>query len=397
MLRQKTNAFGPIRSTAACVAVSKLRLRSPVSPLICPVLLSLLTLSPMLLGQDAQSCITPIPHPLTSLLRAPSVHKELAVNPDQIEAMALAAGEVDRPLWIMRDLPHRQRQENVQRLVTQLKTRLAALLSAQQLERLNQILWQAMGVDAILEPGMRARLDLSPEQTRNIVVFLDLGYQKLAELQRNRPLGTESTLSVKLQMLRAETQENIAAVLNPAQQQALPRLTGQRFDFSQVRTIACRAPELSADTWLNASPVRLAELRGNVVVVHFYAFGCVNCVRRLPHYNAWYKQFSRDGLRIIGIHRPETEQERNVDKVKEKAAAAGMMYPIAIDNEGMNWHAWGNNVWPGIYLIDREGFIRHWWYGELNWQGAQSEAFLRSKIRELLKEDPVHKRVAVKD
>ena len=120
--------------------------------------------------------------------------------------------------------------------------------------------------------------------------------------------------------------------------------------------------------------------------MYFYAFGCGNCIRSLPYYTDWFKHFDADTFAIIGIHRPETERERDLDKVKEKAAEAGMEYPIAIDNDSRAWDAWGNHTWPTTYLIDKSGYVRDWWYGELNWQDNESEKHLRDRIQELILE-----------
>ncbi|MHC4327782.1 MAG: thioredoxin domain-containing protein [Planctomycetota bacterium] len=73
-------------------------------------------------------------------------------------------------------------------------------------------------------------------------------------------------------------------------------------------------------------------------------------------------------------------------RTRDRAAKAGMEYPIAIDNDSKAWQAWANHIWPSTYLIDKDGYIRYWWYGELNWQGAESEKLLRSRIRELIQE-----------
>jgi thiol-disulfide isomerase/thioredoxin len=161
---------------------------------------------------------------------------------------------------------------------------------------------------------------------------------------------------------------------------------GRPFNFSKVQSIACKAPELENNTWINSPPVKLTEQRGKVTVVHFYAFGCGNCIRSLPYYNDWYRHFPKSSFSIIAIHRPETQQEHIIEKVKEKAVQAGIEYPIAIDNDSLAWNAWANRIWPSIYLIDKNGFVRYWWYGELNYQGAESERLLRNKIRELINE-----------
>jgi peroxiredoxin len=160
---------------------------------------------------------------------------------------------------------------------------------------------------------------------------------------------------------------------------------GPPFDVSAVPAAACRAPELEGVTeWINSPPLTLASLRGKVVVVHFYTFGCINCIRNLPHYNAWRERFDRDELVIVGIHRPETQKEYDVAEVRRKAAEAGLKYPIAVDNESRNWNAWANSVWPSVYLIDKSGFVRYWWHGELNWQGAKGDQWMRSRMAELL-------------
>lgn len=184
-----------------------------------------------------------------------------------------------------------------------------------------------------------------------------------------------------------DASRRVQAILSPAQRSVLASLVGRPFDFSGLRQIACEAPELVGVTeWLNSEPVTLRQLRGKVIVVHFYAFGCINCVRNLPHYNGWFDRFGRDEVAIVGIHRPETDAERDVAQVRRKIAEAGIQYPVAVDNESRNWDAWANRVWPSVYLIDRNGFVRHWWSGELNWQQAQGELWMRARISELIAE-----------
>ena len=98
------------------------------------------------------------------------------------------------------------------------------------------------------------------------------------------------------------------------------------------------------------------------------------------------QQFDADTFAIVGIHRPESAREHDIDKVKEKAVQAHMDYPIAIDNQSRAWHAWGNHDWPTTYLIDKNGYVRYWWYGELNWKNNGSEKHLRERIQALMRE-----------
>jgi thiol-disulfide isomerase/thioredoxin len=359
-----------------------------LSALALAILLTVLT------GLDAAAIqseplsqrMIPIPHPITSLLRSPRVHRELKLTPVTIDQIEEAADEIDLPLWRLRDSPSDKRSEQAVKLIDQLDRRLSEILSVRQMERLDQIVWQAQGVEAILEPEVAARLKLSPEQIANISALLSSAYKRVAELRLNPQIRSESVRGTYIQKVRAETSQNIIALLNTFQQNTFAVLMGRSINLSQVRSIGCKAPEFEIETWINSYPVRLSELRGKVTVVHFYALGCGNCIRSLPYYNAWLKRFDADTFGIVGIHRPETERERNVENVKEKAAQAGMEYPIAIDNESLAWDAWGNHTWPTTYLIDKNGYVRYWWYGELNWQGNESEKYLRGRIQELITE-----------
>lgn len=361
-------------------------------PLVCVISLLLVAQITASAAQvpSYQGMIIPIPHPITSLLRSKKVHRELGLSVSQINEAEKAVSEIDLPLWRLRDLPPQKRNEEAVTLINQLRSKLAQILSDRQNERLNQLVWQARGIDAFLEPQVGLKLNLSPVQTSRIQTLVKTLYSKITSLQNNPNINSESLRAANIQNLQAETQRNILSVLNSYQQNTFTMLMGRPFNFSRIQAIACKAPEFEIDTWINSAPVKLSEQKGKVTVVHFYAFGCGNCVRTLPYYNDWLKHFPKSSFSIIGIHRPETKQERIIDKVKDKAAKANMKYPIAIDNESVAWNSWANNIWPSIYLIDKNGFIRYWWYGELNWKGAESEKLLRERIRKL-----IHEQVAV--
>jgi thiol-disulfide isomerase/thioredoxin len=331
--------------------------------------------------------IIPVPHPVTSLSRAEVVRRELALSPSQVKQIDAAIDEVDLPLWRLRNFPPAKRNEEADPLIRSLKIRLSQILSTAQFDRLNQIARQAEGISVVLEPETAARLNLSAAQTDDIRASLKASYDRLAALQSNTEMLPDAHRAVNIQRLRAETERNILAILNSPQQRIFNLLMGRPFDLSRVRIVACKAPEFEGDAWLNSSPLKMSDFRGKVIIVHFYAFGCGNCVRTLPFYNEWRRQFPAENFRIVGIHRPETQRERQIETVKQKAAEARMEYPIVIDNESLNWDAWANCVWPSIYLIDKNGFVRYWWYGELNWQGAESEKYLRARIEDLLEEE----------
>jgi hypothetical protein len=89
---------------------------------------------------------------------------------------------------------------------------------------------------------------------------------------------------------------------------------------------------------------------------------------------------------VIGVHTPETNEEKKIDKVRAKVRANGMKYPVAVDGSARTWQAWGNRCWPSTYLIDKKGNVRYRWDGELNWKEVKGEKIMRKKIEELLAE-----------
>jgi thiol-disulfide isomerase/thioredoxin len=330
--------------------------------------------------------IMPIPHPMTILLRSKAVQKELNLTEERILEIENAVSQFDLPLFRLRDLPPDERNKAAAPHISRLRARLLRILSDRQMKRLNQLVWQTSGIDVILDAQVAERINLRPEQTSRVRTMFKVLYSKVGSLNKNPDLGSASQRAVYIRNLQADTHKNILAILDTYQKNTLRVLMGSPFDFSQVKSVACKAPEFEIDTWLNSPPVKLSEQKGKVTVVHFYAFGCGNCIRSLPYYNDWYNDFPESSFSVIGIHRPETKREHDIEKVKEKAADAGMKYPIAVDNDSIAWNAWANRIWPSIYLIDKNGLVRYWWYGELNYKGAESEKLLRQKIIELINE-----------
>jgi cytochrome c biogenesis protein CcdA/thiol-disulfide isomerase/thioredoxin len=145
-----------------------------------------------------------------------------------------------------------------------------------------------------------------------------------------------------------------------------------------------RAPDFTGnDSWLNTRgdrPLSLGELRGRVVLIDFWTYTCINCLRTMPALRAWHERYARDGLVIVGVHTPEFAFERERDNVERAVRDNDLRYPIAQDNEYATWNAWGNQYWPAKYLIDAEGRVRYAHFGE----GAYSDT--ERAIRMLLAE-----------
>jgi len=142
------------------------------------------------------------------------------------------------------------------------------------------------------------------------------------------------------------------------------------------------APELYNETWLNTDqPLRLAELKGKVVLLEMWTFGCINCRNVIPHIREWYDQYSEDGLVVIGNHYPEFNYEANLDNLKAALVELDVPYPVAVDNDKQTWSAYGNRYWPTTYLIDKQGSIRYVHIGEGAYQ--ETEQAIQTLLAEI--------------
>lgn len=125
------------------------------------------------------------------------------------------------------------------------------------------------------------------------------------------------------------------------------------------------APELMNEVWLNADrPLRLADLRGKVVLLDMWTFGCINCQHVIPSLRGWHEKFGPQGLVVIGNHYPEFAYEEDLENLKDAIRRLDIPYAIAQDNEGVTWRAYENRYWPMLYLIDKRGNIRYKHVGE---------------------------------
>jgi cytochrome c biogenesis protein CcdA/thiol-disulfide isomerase/thioredoxin len=134
------------------------------------------------------------------------------------------------------------------------------------------------------------------------------------------------------------------------------------------------APEFTGvDHWLNSKPLTLADLRGKVVLVDFWTYSCINCIRTLPYVEGWYQKYASDGLVVVGVHSPEFAFEHDTGNVSAAIARFGITYPIAQDNEFATWSAYNNEYWPADYLIDATGHIRAEHFGEGDYDGTEAD------------------------
>lgn len=136
---------------------------------------------------------------------------------------------------------------------------------------------------------------------------------------------------------------------------------GLSIDKSQFK----KAPEFTGITsYINTNATELSDLKGKVVLVDFWTYSCINCIRTLPYLVDWNHKYSDKGLVIVGVHSPEFEFEKNIDNVKQAVTRFGIKYPVLLDNDHGTWNAFQNSYWPRKYLVDSEGYIRYDHIGE---------------------------------
>jgi cytochrome c biogenesis protein CcdA/thiol-disulfide isomerase/thioredoxin len=196
-----------------------------------------------------------------------------------------------------------------------------------------------------------------------------------------RGLERSGAVEDRLTELRGRSRFEQTAASGPEPEGSESRLAGL--------PVLGEAPDFAGDgRWFNTpagAPVRLKDLRGRVVLVDFWTYTCINCLRTLPYLRAWDERYRDRGLSIVGVHTPEFAFEREADNVERAIAQNRVRYPVAQDNDYAIWKAWGNQYWPAKYLIDARGRVRFTHFGE----GAYDET--DSAIRALLAEAGAHR------
>lgn len=156
-------------------------------------------------------------------------------------------------------------------------------------------------------------------------------------------------------------------------------LAATSFHAAAADTRPAPAPAFTGiDQWLNSAPLDMQKLRGKVVLVDFWTYTCINCIRTLPYVKSWHEKYKDQGLVVVGVHTPEYPFERSTANVQAAIKRFGIAYPVAQDNRYATWQAYANQYWPAVYLIDRQGRIVYTHFGE----GAYEQT--ESRIRALL-------------
>ena len=148
---------------------------------------------------------------------------------------------------------------------------------------------------------------------------------------------------------------------------------------------ASDAPDFAGiSTWLNTKALKVGDLKGKVVIVHFLTNGCINCIHNYPYYRNWSKRYAENpNVVMVGVHTPEFAGEKSLDRLKEQMKKHDLTFAVAVDNDMATWKAWKNQYWPAVYLIDAQGKVRKKHEGEL---GEDSYNTMTTAIDALLKD-----------
>jgi thiol-disulfide isomerase/thioredoxin len=200
--------------------------------------------------------------------------------------------------------------------------------------------------------------------------------------------GWETSLQTKIPSYAASLQRWIEG--NDAAKRELAKLRGThgRAETAQLRDFGPAPGFIGISRWLNTQddrPLSLTQLRGKVVLVDFWTYSCINCLRTLSHLEAWDARYRKAGLAIVGVHTPEFAFEHDLGNVRRAVKRLGIRYPVALDNDYATWNAYLNEFWPAEYLIDARGHLRGAHFGEGRYDETEHEirTLLASRDAEL--------------
>lgn len=142
-------------------------------------------------------------------------------------------------------------------------------------------------------------------------------------------------------------------------------------DSIVVESGAPAAPEFAPGAWVNSEAMTLKSLRGRVVLVEFWTFGCYNCRNTLPSVKSWDARYRENGLTVVGVHSPEFDEEKSLENVRREVSSLGIRYPVVTDNDYATWKAYNVEAWPTIFVIDKLGRIRWTHVGEGSYEETE--------------------------
>ncbi|MCU0877074.1 MAG: redoxin domain-containing protein [Pirellulaceae bacterium] len=340
-------------------------------------------------GNSAPS-VSPLDETYWTLLHDDTVVADLALSAPKQAAFRAALDPLDLRLFPLRNRPAAEAAAGLNQIVADTRQAMQQVLTTQQAARLDKIVARQLGVRWVQLAPVRRELAVTSEQQASIDEAVERGQQALAKLRAESTGKSPEELNQAGLAILNRQRDEVLAILSTAQKRQWGSQIAGDFDVAKIGQTRFKVPELisAPDQWRNSPPLSLAELRGKVVVVHFFACGCINCIHNYPVYRQLQDEFAGREVVMIGIHTPETKTEREVAHLEKKLKQDELTFPLLIDNDRANWNAWGNSMWPSVYIVDKQGYLRHFWPGELKWQGAKGDEVARQWIERLLAEKP---------
>lgn len=331
--------------------------------------------------------LTPAPY----LIRDPAVREELTLSEDQAAGIRDLCDGLDEHLFALRDQPavpsDPKAIEHV-RAVAKAMESLPTILNPLQQKRLQELAFQFEGAMALFRPAPAEHLGLSEVQKGRMQAIYRQSLRLQEELRRRlEESGDSSQYSQQAEQIQIRLRQQFLMTLTESQLVVWQGLLGEAFDFSQTQPLSFRAPEAEQATgWFHTKPLSMKKLSGSVVAVIFFSLGSRECAADYPVYKLWARQYNPKEVVVLGVHTPSSEGGEDSAALQKVIQQEGLEFPIAVDGKKAVWGAWSNSICPSVYLVDKVGRVRYWWYGPLQKEGATGDQWLTERIEGLRSE-----------
>jgi len=330
------------------------------------------------------AALTRVPQTLLAIAHSEEGQRELGIGPDTETGFDAALRKAAAGWMRWRNLPEAAQREAIAEAETRVVTEVRRRLGGSAVARLRQLELQAQGARVVLRPEVADHLSITDGQRSRLDALFERSDQALAQIPSVGPTGRARRQAAIVRLRQVES-EAFRKLLVDGQQARWLESLGEQRETGSFERVLPMAPELvDSGVWVDPDrKARLSDLRGKVVLLHYYAFQCHNCHANFDVYNRWHQELRDQGIVVVGVQTPETDDERDAGRVLEAARKARFEFPVLVDLKSANWEAWGTTMWPTVYVIDRRGYVRHWWMGELRWKGAQGDREIERLARRL--------------
>lgn len=334
--------------------------------------------------RDLPATLTRVPQMLLAIAHSEEGQRELGIGAETEAGFDQSLRKAASGWMRWRNLPDAEQREAIARAESAVVGEVRRRFGGAAVTRLRQLELQAQGARAILRSEVAEHLALTAGQRSGFDALFERSERTLSQVT---PVGAAGRAGRQATVARLRTAESEAMkkLLDAGQWSTWQSCLGDAREPWTFERVLPMAPELvDSGVWVEADrQARLSDLRGKVVLLHFYAFQCHNCHANFDVYNRWHRSLRDLGIEVVGVQTPETDDERDAGKVVAAAKKAGFDFPVLVDLKSATWEAWGTTMWPTVYVIDRRGYVRHWWMGELRWKGARGDEEVERLARRL--------------